>query len=44
MDIKNFLEESRYIDFSATIIQDKTRSMFYGVDDTIEKAKIASCD
>ena len=41
MDMKIFLEESLYIDFSPTIMQEKVKSLFYGIDDDVEKAKIA---
>ena len=41
MDMKIFLEESLYIDFSSAIIQEKVKSLFYGIDDDVEKAKTA---
>ena len=41
MDMNNFLAENYYTDFSSTIIQDKAKTLFYGIDDTVEKAKIA---
>jgi len=41
MDIRIFLAENKYIDFSSTMIQDKVKSLFYGMDNDIEKAKIA---
>ena len=41
MDNKIFLDESQYIDFSAAIIQEKAKSLFFGIDDSIVKAKIA---
>ena len=41
MDMKIFLEESLYIDFSPTIMQEKVKSLFYGIDDDVEKAKIS---
>jgi len=41
MSIKSFLEENPYIDFSSSIIMEKTKSLFYGVGDDITKAKIA---
>ena len=41
MDNEIFLEETHYIDFSSPIIQDKMKRLFYGIDDNIEKAKIA---
>ena len=41
MDIRIFLAENKYIDFSSTMIQDKVKSLFYDMDNDIEKAKIA---
>ena len=41
MDMKIFLEESQYIDFSSAIIQEKMKSLFCGIDDDVEKARIA---
>ena len=41
MEIKSFLAENLYIDFSSTVIQDKVKSLFYGVDSDVEKTKIA---
>ena len=41
MSIKSFLEENHYIDFSSPVIKEKTKSLFFGVDDDITKAKIA---
>ena len=36
-----FLEENKYVDFSTAIVQEKAKSLFYGIDDDIERAKIA---
>ena len=41
MNIQSFVEENRYIDFSSPIIREKAKSLFYGADDDITKAKIA---
>ena len=41
MSIRSFLEENHYIDFSSPIIAEKAKSLFYGIDDDITKAKIA---
>ena len=41
MDKNVFLEENLYIDFSSPIIQEKSKNLFYGIDDNIIKAKIA---
>ena len=41
MDIEIFLDEDKYVDFSSAVIQNKVKSLFYGIDDDIEKAKIA---
>ena len=41
MDKNTFIEENYYIDFSSTIIQDKSKNLFYGIENNIQKAKIA---
>ena len=41
MDIKCFLDENHYIDYSSAIVQDKAKSLFSGIDGSVEKAKIA---
>ena len=41
MDDSIFLEENKYIDFSSAVIRDKAKSLFDGIDDDIEKSKIA---
>jgi len=41
MDNKIFLDENYYIDFLSNVIQDKMKSLFYGIDSDVEKAKTA---
>ena len=41
MNMNIFLDENYYIDFSSTIIQAKAKTLFYGIDDSVEKTKIA---
>ena len=41
MDIKIFLAENNYVDFSAAVIQEKANCLFSGVDSITAKAKIA---
>ena len=41
MDIKKFLEEGPYIDYSSPLIQDKAKTLFYGINDELIKAKTA---
>jgi len=41
MDFSKFLEENRYIDFSSPAIQEKAGELFHGINDDVEKAKIA---
>jgi len=41
VDKNTFIEENYYIDFSSTIIQDKSKNLFYGIENNIQKAKIA---
>ena len=40
-DKNAFIEENYYIDFSSTIIQDKSKNLFYDIENNIQKAKIA---
>ncbi len=41
MPLNNFLQESRYVDFSAPIIAEKARILFSDISDAIEKARVA---
>lgn len=41
MDLKIFLQEDKYIDFSSPIIQIKSDELFRNINSNIEKAKIA---
>ncbi|AGK99618.1 transglutaminase domain-containing protein [Clostridium pasteurianum] len=41
MDLKIFLQENKYIDFSSQIIQSKSHELFRNINSNTEKAKIA---
>ena len=41
MNLSKFLEEHRYIDFSSPAIQEKANELFHGINNDVEKAKIA---
>lgn len=41
MDLKIFLQENKYIDFSSPIIQSKSHELFRNINSNTEKAKIA---
>ena len=41
MDLRIFLQENKYIDFSSQIIQSKAHELFKNINSNTEKAKIA---